>query len=38
MFLQDMPTKDWKEEDMEPILSQAFILSSLFDNSPNHLN
>jgi hypothetical protein len=38
MFLQDLPTNDWDEEDVEPILSQAFILSTLFENSPSHLN
>jgi hypothetical protein len=38
MFLQDLPTADWGEEDVEPILSQAFILSTLFDSSPNHLS
>ena len=37
IFLQDLPTKDWKEEAMESILSQAFILSTLFDSSPSHL-
>ena len=37
MFLQDMPTVDWDLDDMDPILSQAFILSTLFDNSPSHL-
>ena len=37
MFLQDMPTMDWSEEDVEPILSQAFILSTLFEDSPSHL-
>ena len=38
MFLQELPASEWGEEDVEPILSQAFILSTLFDNSPNHLN
>ena len=38
MFLQDLPTKDWKIDDMEPILSQAFILSTLFENAPSHLS
>lgn len=38
MFLQDLPTTEWDEVDIEPILSQAYILSTLFDNSPNHLN
>ncbi|CAN0466081.1 unnamed protein product [Scytosiphon promiscuus] len=37
MFLQDMPTKEWGEEEVEPLLSQAFILSTLFEGSPNHL-
>jgi hypothetical protein len=38
MFLQELPTSSWAEEDVEPILSQAFILSTLFDGSPSHLN
>ncbi|CAM9490750.1 unnamed protein product [Ectocarpus sp. 4 AP-2014] len=37
MFLQDMPTKEWGEEEVEPLLSQAYILSTLFEGSPNHL-
>lgn len=37
MFLQDIPTSSWTESDVEPILSQAYILSTLFENSPNHL-
>lgn len=37
MFLQDPPTSDWGENEVEPILSQAYILSTLFDNSPSHL-
>lgn len=38
MFLQDMPTQEWGESDVECILSQAYILSTLFDDSPSHLN
>mmetsp|Transcript_22823 Transcript_22823/g.31302 ORF Transcript_22823/g.31302 Transcript_22823/m.31302 type:complete len:458 (+) Transcript_22823:52-1425(+) len=38
MFLQDLPTVDWAEDAVEPILSQAYILSTLFENSPSHLN
>ena len=38
LFLQSLPTVEWDEEEVEPILSQAFILSTLFDNSPNHLS
>lgn len=37
MFLQDMPTWEWGEDEVEPILSQAFILSTLFEDSPSHL-
>ncbi|CAM9234218.1 unnamed protein product, partial [Ectocarpus fasciculatus] len=37
MFLQEIPTTDWGEEDIEPVLSQAFILSTLFEDSPSHL-
>lgn len=31
-------TANWGESEMDSILAQAFILSSLFDNSPSHLN
>lgn len=37
MFLQDLPTSEWHEEEVEPILSQAYILSTLFEDSPSHL-
>jgi hypothetical protein len=37
MFLQELPTTDWTEDQIEPILSQAYILSTLFDSSPSHL-
>jgi len=33
MFLQDLPTSEWGEEDIDPILSQAYILSTLYDGS-----
>lgn len=36
-FLQDLPTQAWNEEDVEPILAQAYIYSTLFEDSPNHL-
>lgn len=38
VFLQEMPTQGWGEDEVEPILSQAYILSTLFDNSPSHLS
>jgi TBC1 domain family member 2 len=37
LFLQDLPTSTWAEEEMESILAQAYILSHLFEESPNHL-
>lgn len=37
MFLQDLPTAEWGEDEVEPVLSQAYILSTLFDGSPSHL-
>ncbi len=33
MFLQDMPTQAWGEQDMDEMLSQAYILSALYDGS-----
>lgn len=35
-FLQNLPTEEWEEEDVEPILSQAFVFSTLFDHAPSH--
>jgi TBC1 domain family member 2 len=37
VFLQNMPTRDWTTERADSLLSQAFILQSLFDQSPAHL-
>ena len=37
LFLQDLPTSTWGEDEMESILAQAYILSHLFEESPNHL-
>jgi hypothetical protein len=37
MFLQEIPTAEWGAEEVEPVLSQAFILSTLFEDSPSHL-
>ena len=33
MLLQDLPTNDWGSKDMDEMLSQAFILSTLYDGS-----
>lgn len=37
IFLQDLPITEWDESDVEPLLSQAYVFSTLFDNAPNHL-
>uniref|UniRef100_H3HCX5 Rab-GAP TBC domain-containing protein n=1 Tax=Phytophthora ramorum TaxID=164328 RepID=H3HCX5_PHYRM len=37
LFLQSLPTKDWVENEIEPLLSRAFILQTYFADAPNHL-
>jgi hypothetical protein len=37
MFLQDIPSADWSDQEIELLLSQAFILSTLFEHSSAHL-
>ena len=37
LFLQDLPTKEWGPDEVEPLLSQAFILSPAFSDAKNHL-
>ncbi|KAI8361454.1 rab-GTPase-TBC domain-containing protein [Mortierella sp. GBAus27b] len=37
LFLQDVPTDDWQEKDIELLLSEAFMWKSLFHASPKHL-
>lgn len=36
-FLQNLPTQDWGEKEIEEILAQAYILQTLFNHSPHHL-
>lgn len=36
-FLQDIPTADWTDTEIEVLLSQAFVLSTLFADSDAHL-
>jgi len=38
IFLQHIPTKDWTDQDIELLLSEAYMYKTLFHNSPNHLN
>ncbi|XP_057457863.1 GTPase-activating protein GYP1 [Lotus japonicus] len=37
MFLQHLPTQDWTHQELEMVLSRAFMWHSMFNNSPNHL-
>lgn len=36
-FMQNMPTSDWDDSKIEIVLSQAFVLSTLFQGSDAHL-
>lgn len=36
-FMQDMPTQDWGDTEIEMLLSQAYVLSTLFGGSDAHL-
>lgn len=36
-FMQSVPTEDWGETEIEMLLSQAFVLSTLFGGSDAHL-
>jgi len=36
-FMQNMPTGDWNDGKIEIVLSQAFVLSTLFEGSEAHL-
>ncbi|KAL7527211.1 hypothetical protein ACHAXR_001850, partial [Thalassiosira sp. AJA248-18] len=37
-FMQNMPTDDWGDREVEVLLSSAFVLSTLFRGSEAHLN
>ncbi|KAI8145440.1 rab-GTPase-TBC domain-containing protein [Fennellomyces sp. T-0311] len=37
IFLQQLPTQDWHEQDVEMLLSEAYMWKSLFHNAPSHL-
>ncbi|KAK9719614.1 GTPase-activating protein, variant 2 [Basidiobolus ranarum] len=36
MFLQSLPTQNWTDQEIEMLLSQAYIWKTLFHNAPNH--
>ncbi|XP_010414230.1 PREDICTED: TBC1 domain family member 22B-like isoform X2 [Camelina sativa] len=37
MFLQHLPTHSWSDQELEMVLSRAYMWHSMFNNSPNHL-
>ncbi|CAO3579045.1 unnamed protein product [Absidia cylindrospora] len=37
IFLQQLPTEDWQEKDIELLLSEAYMWKTLFHNAPSHL-
>ncbi|XP_048435808.1 GTPase-activating protein GYP1 isoform X2 [Pyrus x bretschneideri] len=37
MFLQHLPTDNWTHQDLEIVLSKAFVWHSMFNSSPSHL-
>ncbi len=36
-FMQNIPTSNWGDSEVEIVLSQAFVLSTLFHGSDAHL-
>lgn len=37
LFIQNLPTGSWKDEDIEVLLAEAFKLKFLFADAPGHL-
>ncbi|KAH7433522.1 hypothetical protein KP509_07G073400 [Ceratopteris richardii] len=38
LFLQHLPTKRWTHQELEMVLSRAFMWRVMFDRAPSHLN
>ncbi|KAG1746297.1 rab-GTPase-TBC domain-containing protein [Suillus occidentalis] len=38
MFLQSLPTQDWGDHEIEMLLSEAFVLNSIWHNAQSHFN
>jgi len=38
IFLQNMPTKDWGEQDIEMIIAEAYVFMTLYEESHGHFN
>lgn len=37
IFLQNMPTKDWHEEDIRILLQEAYVYMNLYEQSQGHI-
>lgn len=37
MFLQHLPTQNWTHQELEMVLSRAYMWHSMFNSSPSHL-
>jgi len=37
LFIQNLPTQNWVDQDIETILSQAYLWKTLYNDSPGHL-
>ena len=38
MFLQNIPTKDWLEADIDMLISEAYVFRLLYEDSPGHFS
>ncbi|CAL0322094.1 unnamed protein product [Lupinus luteus] len=38
MFLQHLPTQNWTDQELEMVLSRAFMWHTMFNSSPSHLS
>ena len=38
LHLQDLPTSDWRDSDVELLLAEAYKLSFMFADAPGHLS
>ncbi|KAI9908994.1 hypothetical protein PsorP6_014884 [Peronosclerospora sorghi] len=38
LFLQSLPTTAWRDQEIEPLLSRAYILQTYFADAPSHLS
>jgi hypothetical protein len=37
VFIQKLPTREWKVKDLEELLAQSYVYKTVFESSPSHL-